>query len=422
MTPDTARPPKIRDALGMWVKIGLLSFGGPAGQIALMQEEVVARRGWIPAASFDRGLAFSMMLPGPEAQQLATWLGWKLHGLQGGLIAGLAFILPGAALMIALAWIAAAHGELPIVAALFHGVQPVVIALVAMAMGKIAQRALKGPLAWGLAGGAFIALYFLGIPFPVVVAVAALVGLATPGGADAGVPADAPIAGAAVYRHVAFTLGSVAGLIIAVFVAVRLAMSADPFDDVAALFTTAALVTFGGAYAVLPFVADQAVESYHWLDAAAMLNGLAIAEATPGPLILVNTYAGYFAGWSTPAQIFDPAATGVITAVLATFYTFAPSFGLILAFAPVVERLHSIPWARRALEGISAAVVGVIANLVVYLADAAFLPAGLTDPDWAKVILFAISLVLVFVFRISTLPLIGFGLASGLVFYLVGIF
>ncbi|MEM8843069.1 MAG: chromate transporter, partial [Pseudomonadota bacterium] len=314
------------------------------------------------------------------------------------------------------------HGQSPIVAALFHGVQPFVIALVALAMGKIAQRALKGPLAWGLAAAAFVALYLLGLPFPVVVAVAALVGLAMPGADDSAAPPDAGPGSSTVYRHIAFTLVSVALLIAAVYIAMRQTMGTEPFDDVATLFTTAALVTFGGAYAVLPFVADQAVESYHWLDAGAMLNGLAIAEATPGPLILVNTYAGYFAGWSTPAPSLSPTMAGVITGALATFYTFAPSFGLILAFAPVVERLHSIPWARRALAGISAAVVGVIANLVAYLADAAFFPAGYADPDWAKIALFAVALVLVFIVRVSTLPLIGLGLISGLGLYLAGIF
>ena len=173
--------PGLRDALPVWVRIGLLSFGGPAGQIALMQDEVVTRRGWVPADSFDRGLAFSMMLPGPEAQQLATWLGWRLHGIAGGLIAGGAFILPGAALMIGLAWIAAAHGEVPWVAAIFAGVQPVVIALVLAALWKIAGRALSAPVHWALAVAAFAALWFLGVPFPAVVAVAALVGWLTPG-------------------------------------------------------------------------------------------------------------------------------------------------------------------------------------------------------------------------------------------------
>ncbi len=405
--------PSMTDALPVWVKIGLLSFGGPAGQIALMQDEVVTRRGWVPADSFDRGLAFSMMLHGPEAQQLATWLSWRLHGLRGGLIAGLAFILPGAALMIGLAWIAAAHGEVPLIAAIFAGVQPVVIALVLAAMKKIAGRALAGPLHWALAVAAFAALYLFSVPFPLVVAAAAVAGLLLPGGPSAA----APGAGPRVMGHALRTIGLTAILIGAVYLGNRALAGAAPFDGVATLFTTAALVTFGGAYAVLPFVADQAVGTYGWLSPEAMLNGLAIAEATPGPLILVNTYAGYFAGWSAAPSF----AAGAHTAMLATFYTFAPSFALILAFAPAVERLHSIPWARRALAGVSAAVVGVIANLALYLAEAAFLPNGFGDPQWVKIALFVLALPMVFVLRLGMVALVGSGIAAGILLHFVGL-
>lgn len=425
--PDVAPPPRVTQAARVWGKIGLLSFGGPAAQIALMQDEVVTRRAWVPAASFDRGLAFALMLPGPEAQQLATWLGWRLHGVRGGLIAGSAFVLPGAALMIVLAWVAAAHGQVPIVAAVFAGVQPVVIALVIAAMDKIARRALKGPPAWALAVAAFVALAVFDVPFPVVVALAALAGLALPSGDSAPVAPGPPV-----WRHAAWTLGAVVALIGAVCLANRAVFGAVPYDGVAALFTTAALVTFGGAYAVLPFVADQAV-ALGWLTPAEMLNGLAIAEATPGPLILVNTYAGFFAGWSADQWAGQGMAQGVMqgagqgfaagahTALLATFYTFAPSTALMLAFAPGVERLHAIPVARRMLAGISAAVVGVIANLAVFLAEAAFLPAGIGAPEWAKIALFAIALVLVFRFRLGMLPLVGFGIAAGLALHLAGL-
>lgn len=404
--------PALSETAPIWVKIGLLSFGGPAGQIALMQDEVVTKRAWIPSESFDRGLAFSMMLPGPEAQQLATWLGWRLHGLPGGLIAGLAFIVPGAVLMIALAWLAAAHGDVPLVAAVFGGVQPVVIALVLAAMTKIAGRALKGPVYWALALAAFVAIYFLSVPFPLVVAGAALAGLLLPNTEPA---ADIP-AGTPFGRTAAVTLGTAAALIAAVYGVTGAVLGSEPHDDVAKLFTTAALVTFGGAYAVLPFVADQAVETYVWLDAAAMLNGLAIAEATPGPLILVNTYAGFFAGWSVE-QI---AAAGVLTATLATFYTFAPSFALILAFAPAVERLYQIPIVRRALSGVSAAVVGVIANLALYLAEAAFLPSGIEDPAWVKITLFGAALVLVFRLKLGMIWLVGGGIATGAALHAAG--
>jgi chromate transporter len=208
-----------------------------------------------------------------------------------------------------------------------------------------------------------------------------------------------------------------AALIVGTFALVAVTLGRDPYQDVAQLFTTAAFVTFGGAYAVLPFVADSAVEQYHWLDAAQMLNGLAIAEATPGPLILVNTYAGFFAGWSAAGT----GAAGAMTATLATFYTFAPSFMLILAFAPAVERIQNVPWARRALAGVSAAVVGVILNLAIYLAMAAFFPTGLEQPETAKLILFAVALVLVFRLHAGMLALVGFGVAAGLVLGLLGL-
>lgn len=406
--------PRFSDALPVWTKIGLLSFGGPAGQIALMQDEVVTRRGWVPAESFDRGLAFSMMLPGPEAQQLATWLGWRLHGMWGGLFAGLAFVVPGMVLMIALAWIAAAHGQVPWVAAIFAGVQPVVIALVIGAMRKIAGRALSGPFHWALAVAAFVALYFVGVPFPLVVVLAAITGLFLPGSVLESAPVDP---GPNIWAHALRTIGITSLLLIVLFFTVRTLTGGDPFDDVAALFTTAALVTFGGAYAVLPFVADQAVGTYGWLSAADMLNGLAIAEATPGPLILVNTYAGYFAGWSTAPEF----TLGMSTAILATVYTFAPSFALILAFAPAVERLHSIPWARRALAGVSAAVVGVIANLAVYLAEAAFLPVGFSEPEWIKIALFVLAMIAVFVLRAGMIVLVGGGIVAGLALHLLGL-
>lgn len=409
--PAAARP-RLGDAAPIWGKIGLLSFGGPAGQIALMQDEVVTRRGWVPADSFDRGLAFAMMLPGPEAQQLATWLGWRLNGVAGGLLAGLSFVLPGAALMVVLAWVAAAYGEVPIVAAVFAGVQPVVIALVIAAMDRIARRALAGPLAWMLAVAAFAALWFFDVPFPLVVAAAALAGLALP----AGTGGTSVPTGRGLRRHAGRTLAAASALVIVVYLANRTAFGGEPFDGVAALFTTAALVTFGGAYAVLPYVAEQAV-GLGWLTPAEMLNGLAIAEATPGPLILVTTYAGFFAGWSVEESF----AAGAHTAVLATFYTFAPSTALMLAFAPGVERLHAIRWARRALAGVSAAVVGVIANLALYLAAAAFMPAGPAEVHWPKLGLFAVALVLVFWFRLGMLALVGLGIMAGIALHLAGL-
>ena len=257
------------------------------------------------------------------------------------------------------------------ISAIFGGVQPVVIALVLAALVKIAGRALKGPVYYALAVAAFCALLWLGIPFPAVVAGAAFVGLLLP---DVTKSADRATHPPGLWRHTIATMAIAIGLIGVVWAANNALVTAQPFHDVPILFTTAALVTFGGAYAVLPFVAGQAVDVYGWLTAEAMLNGLAIAEATPGPLILVNTYTGFFAGWSVEQS----ASGGVYAAAMATFFAFAPSFALILAFAPAVERISEIPWARRALAGVSAAVVGVILTWRSFWAKQHFCRQGTT--------------------------------------------
>ncbi len=366
--------------MAVYIRIGLLSFGGPAGQIALMQDEIVDRRGWVSEKEFRQGLSVAMVLPGPEAQQLATWLGWRLHGRRGGILAGLAFIVPGAVLMLALAWIAAARGEVPLVAALFYGIQPAVLVIVARAAANLGRRALGGRAEALIALCAFLGIYAAGLPFPLIIAGAALAGVLLLRPAAQETPRPAPPA----RGHLLRTILPWSAGIAALWLAVRLWFGAEPFDGVAALFTSAAFVSFGGAYALLPYVADQAVETYGWLSAAQMLNGLALAEATPGPLILVNTYAGFFAGWSGYG---GPA--GLLTGTLATVYTFAPSFMLILAAAPYVGHLDRQPRLRQALAGVSAAVVGVILNLALYLAEAALLPTGPSAPEWPKIALLA---------------------------------
>ncbi|QHQ33750.1 chromate efflux transporter [Algicella marina] len=392
----------LRSALSVYLRIGLLSFGGPAGQIALMQEEIVERKGWVSPEGFQRGLNVAMLLPGPEAQQLATWLGWRLHGVVGGLAAGLAFIVPGAILMILLAWIAARFGDVPFVAAIFYGIQPAVLVLVLRALWAVANRALTGPFHWALAGAAFLGLWAFGLPFPLIVALAALAGWMMPHEDSGPEGMTAPVDRGYLMRIV----GGFSAVILLVFLGFRFVFGPEPLDGVATLFTSAAFVSFGGAYALLPYVAERAVETYGWLTAAEMLNGLAIAEATPGPLILVNVYAGFFAGYDM--------GLGVLTASLACFYTFAPSFMLILAVAPYVEVLQKAAGMRRALVGVSAAVVGVILNLTVYLGQAAFLPAGWGAPEWPKILLFAGFVLLAFWRKIPILWLIGLGVASGL--------
>lgn len=369
--------PSFKEALRFWFWLGCVSFGGPAGQIALMQQELVDRRRWIDGTRFLHGLNFAMLLPGPEAQQLATYIGWRLHGVAGGLAAGGLFVLPGALVLLVLSWLAAEHGDLAWVAALFDGVKPVVIAIIAASVWRLGRRTLKGPAALALAIVAFLGLYLGHLPFPAIIAAAALIGYAmaragwplfTAAGHgvadDDYIPDDGP-ADRSAGRLLRLALLFVLLLTVPVGLLLML-LGVKPWADIANLFTTAAFVTFGGAYAVLPFIAERAVETYHWLTPADMLNGLALAESTPGPLILVTQYVGFFAGWNHPGAL-PPLAAGILGGVLTTYVTFLPCFFFIFAGAPYVEWLIHHKPAAGALAAVSAAVVGVILNLAVWL-------------------------------------------------------
>ena len=377
--PAAFRQPSFREALGYWFKLGCLSFGGPAGQIAMMQTELVDRKAWIAQAPFLRGLSFATLLPGPEAQQLATYIGWRLHGTWGGVAAGALFVLPGAACMLLLSWIAAAYGETKFVGAVFDGLKPVVVAIVAHAVWRVGKKALTTRQAAALAAMAFALIHFADVGFPWIVAGAAALGaLAARGGhawfAAAGhkaVPGTADMPRGDWGRLAKLT--AVFGVLWAVPILMVVAVfGASPFRDVAELMTKAAFVTFGGAYAVLPYVADAAVNHYAWLSAERMLDGMALAETTPGPLILVLQYVGYFAGWN--AGTANPALAAAVAALVATYCTFLPSFLFILAGAPYVEGLHENKAIAGALGAVTAAVVGVILNLAVFLGQAVFLP------------------------------------------------
>ncbi|PWC88899.1 chromate transporter [Azospirillum sp. TSH100] len=369
-----------------WLRLGLTSFGGPAGQIAMMQSELVDRRRWIDQTRFLHALNFCMLLPGPEAQQLATYIGWRMYGVRGGLLAGGLFVLPGALVLLALSWIAAAHGDTGLVGALFDGIKPAVVAIIAAAVWRLGRRTLKGPPAVAMAGAAFLALALLHLPFPLVIGAAAVVGgvaarlghhwFAHPHPvADDDDAADltaepAPRTGRLL---VLLALGVV--LWVVPVGAILLAFGPDPWRGVAALFTKAAFVTFGGAYAVLPYIAGQAVDSYGWLSSREMIDGLALAETTPGPLILVTQYVGFFAGWNRPGAL-SPALAGTLGSALTTYVTFLPCFLFIFAGAPYLERLIHNRLAAGALAAIAAAVVGVILNLGVYLGMAVLMPDG----------------------------------------------
>ncbi len=433
--PDASAPafgdrPSYRTALAYWLKLGCLSFGGPAGQIAMMQHDLVDRQRWIGQRSFLRGLSFATLLPGPEAQQLATYIGWRLHGTLGGVAAGTLFVLPGALCMLVLSYIAAVHGETGAVGAIFDGLKPVVVAVVLHAVWRIGKKALQTWQAAALAAGAFVAIHFVGIGFPWVVTAAALAGVLSVQG---GRPSPFAVAGHTApgieerdepqtlpERPVArfLKLGALFATLWAVPVGLVLhAMGTQPFSDVAELFTKAAFVTFGGAYAVLPYVADAAVNAYAWLTPNDMLNGLALAETTPGPLILVLQYVGFFAGWN--GAVGDPLAAATVAALLATYVTFLPSFLFILAGAPYVEGLHENKAASAALGAITAAVVGVILNLGVFLGQAVFLPA--TGVDWIAVGVAVAALWLLVRAGLAIHWLVMAGAAFGVARYLAGL-
>ncbi len=417
---DTDEPvqPSFAEAAKYWTKLGFMSFGGPAGQIAMMQTECVDKRGWISQGAFLRGLNYSMMLPGPEAQQLAAYIGWRLHGLKGAIFAGTAFFLPGTFLMIVLAWIAAAHGGDGAVAAIFDGIKPVVVAIVIAAVYRIGRKTCRGPVPIALAFAAFALLQFTDTPFPVAVLAAGAAGIAiarfmphalTAGHgehptaesthAQAGTGALRRFARVTVIFLIALAVPSAA--VVAVF-------GTEPFADVIKLFTTAAFVTFGGAYAVLPFVADAGVNTYGWLSGDDMLNGLALAETTPGPLILVTTYVGFFAGWNNGGMF-----AGIVSALLTTYVTFLPSFYLIIAGAPYVESIQRFAWARNALSAITAAVVGVILSLAIFLGRAALFEQG--EVQWIGVAATAVSLALLVTNKLGIPMLVALGAAFGLV-------
>ncbi|MCU0945116.1 MAG: chromate efflux transporter [Rubritepida sp.] len=378
MKDDTGAPalPGFGEALRVWARIGLLSFGGPAAQIALMQREVVDQRRWVSDRRFLHALNFCMLLPGPEAMQLATYLGWLMHGVRGGLAAGLLFILPGALVMLALSFLYALLGQVPLVAGLFFGLKCAVLVLVVEALLRVARRALKGALPWALAGAAFAALFVFGLPFPLVVLLAAAVGAALPGAfapaGHGGAARDRPAALDALLLREPGRIGAMAGaarraglicLALWLWPVAMLMPLGGVFADIAWFFSVMAVVTFGGAYAVLAYVAQQAVEGYAWLSAAEMLVGLGLAETTPGPLILVLQFVGFLAGWR------EHGATGALAgSALTLWVTFLPCFAWIFLGAPYVERLHDQARLKGALAGVTAAVVGVIANLALWFA------------------------------------------------------
>ncbi len=346
------------EALRVWARIGCLSFGGPAGQIALMHREIVDERKWLTEQQFLSALNFCMLLPGPEAMQLATYAGWRMHGVKGGLAAGLLFFLPGAFVILALSWLYVSFGNLPWVAGLFFGIKAAVLAIVLDALLRVARRALKGPVAWVIAGVAFLALYCFNVPFPLIVVTAALAGsMLQPAGTPA---AKLPAAPAGKLVPTVATW-----LAIWLVPLAALALTLGPnhiLTEIGVFFSKLAVVTFGGAYAVLAYMAQAAVEQKGWLTTPEMVDGLGLAETTPGPLILVTQFVGFLAASRGMGSMWG----GLAGAIVTLWMTFAPCFLWIFAGAPYIERVSQIPRLQAALSAITAAVVGVILNLSLW--------------------------------------------------------
>ncbi len=427
---DGGQVPTYAEALKVWVKIGLLSFGGPAGQIALMHRVLVEERKWIDESRFLHALNFCMLLPGPEAMQLATYVGWRLHGVKGGLTAGLLFVVPGALVVLALSMLYAAFGKLPIAEAAFVGIKAAVLAIVAEALLRIAKRSLKDNAEWLIAALAFVAIFFLAVPFPLIVLAAALAGYARTPARFA--PRDASPSSSGAAPVWALT---VAGVWLAIWLLPLAALPAlfggtHVLSQLAFFFSKLAVVTFGGAYAVLAYMAQDVVQTYRWLTPGEMLDGLGLAETTPGPLILVTEFVGFLAAHRHGGG--NPWLMGLLGAVVTLWATFAPCFLWIFAGAPFIERLEAEPRLKSALAAVTAAVVGVILNLTAWFAIHVLFgtvtekfagPFRLLMPQfgsvsWIALVLSALAVLLLFVLHRGIVATLGICAAAALVWHL----
>jgi chromate transporter len=424
--------PTFPELLRGFARVGFLSFGGPAGQIALMHRELVEERGWVSEEDYLHALNFCHLLPGPEAQQLATWIGWRLHGWRGGLAAGLLFVIPGALVILALSMLYAAAAQLDWFAALFLGVKAAVLAIVIQALIRIGSRALDTAFKRGLAGAAFVALFLLDLPFPAIVLGAGALGIAVaalrPQWLALKPPAGAPPSGPRPWGATARAVLVWAAIWAAPMLLVLLALGREHvLWDIGVFFSQLAVVTFGGAYAVLAYMAQEAVQGFGWLSAGEMADGLGLAETTPGPLIMVTQFVGYLAAFRAP-EPFTPFVAGLLGAGLTTWVTFAPCFLWIFAFAPWIERLQHATRIKGGLAALTAAVVGVIANLSAWFAlhvlfgavgEERFGPVRLYLPDWASfdwraALLGALACLLVFAAKWPVLRVLGLAALGGL--------
>jgi chromate transporter len=422
------------EAFRFWLKLGFISFGGPAGQIAIMHQELVERHRWISEKRFLHALNYCMVLPGPEAQQLATYIGWLMHRTWGGIVAGGLFVLPSLFILIALSWIYMAYGDVPVVAGTLYGIKPAVTAIVVFAAYRIGSRALKNAALWSVAAAAFVAIFAFDIPFPLIVIAAGVIGYVggrlAPGKFQTGgghgsadtkhgpalIDDDTPTPAHARFGWPRFARVCVVALILwgVAMAALVAAYGWDAtFTQIGWFFTKAALLTFGGAYAVLPYVYQAAVEGYGWLTPAQMIDGLALGETTPGPLIMVVAFVGFVAAWSQEVLGTDALfLAGALGAAIATWFTFLPSFIFILLGGPLVETTHGDLKFTAPLTGITAAVVGVILNLAVFFAWHVLWPEGFSGRfDWASAAIGVAAFLALWRYKAGVIPVI---LACGL--------
>ncbi len=434
---DRPNPVSLSQAFRYWLKLGFISFGGPAGQIAIMHQDLVEKRRWISERRYLHALNYCMLLPGPEAQQLATYIGWLMHRTRGGVIAGGLFVLPSVFILIGLGWIYLTFGQVPAMAGVFWGIKPAVTAIVLFAAYRIGSRVLKNWILRSMAALAFIAIFAFAAPFPLIVLVAALLGalggklapekFVIGGGHGAArqsfgpalIDDDTPIPAHARFRWSHFAKVILAGLILwggAIgLLSWRYGWN-GALTQMGWFFTKAAFLTFGGAYAVLPYVYQGAVEHYQWLTPSQMIDGLALGETTPGPLIMVVTFVGFVAGWVK--QLFGPDQlflAGAVAAAVVTYFTFLPSFLFILAGGPLVESTHGNLKFTAPLTGITAAVVGVILNLATFFAWHVFWPEGFAGRfDGVSALIGLAALLALFRFRLGVISVIGACGAAGL--------
>lgn len=432
--------PTFFQALAVWVKIGLLSFGGPAGQIALMHRELVDRRRWVSDKRFLHALNYCMLLPGPEAQQLAVYTGWLLHGVRGGIVAGALFVLPGALFMLVISAAYVVFGQVPWFEAIFYGLKAAVMAIVAAAVWRIGAKVLKNPVMWAIAGLSFIAIFQFRVPFPVIVISALLVGLTlgrwyplffrTGAGHGAGPEesGDPYVISDPVSERIKMpTLGGsllktafwLVLWILPVVACLGWLGRGHVLTEEGLFFSKAAMVTFGGAYAVLPYVAQQAVEVHAWLSPTQMMDGLGLAETTPGPLILVLQFVGFLGGWNDAGGL-SPLAMGALAAGITTWVTFIPGYLFIFVGAPFIERGRGNLSFDTALSAVTAAVAGVILNLAVWFSWHVIRP----EPggfDWIPLAAAAVFLFLLRKAKWDVLAVVGLGALLGLGLHLVGI-